>query len=131
MYDWRHYISLLERKPGALRNGAPFKTMPEPLQHLQAHLLRHPGGDRVMAQVLMAITLHGLDDVLVAVELALQSGRVSADHVLNVLARLKELQAVQSLPDATLPSLTLIEPPQADVSRYDRLRQPQENDHVQ
>jgi len=36
----------------------------------------------------MAITLHGLDDVLVAVELALQSGRVSADHVLNVLARL-------------------------------------------
>ena len=131
LYDWRHYISLLERKPGALRNGAPFKTMPEPLQHLQAHLLRHPGGDRVMAQVLMAITLHGLDDVLVAVELALQSGRVSADHVLNVLARLKEPQAVQSLPDATLPSLTLIEPPQADVSRYDSLRQPQENDHVQ
>ena len=131
LYDWRHYISLLERKPGALRNGAPFKTMPEPLQHLQAHLLRHPGGDRVMAQVLMAITLHGLDDVLVAVELALQSGRVSADYVLNVLARLKEPQAVQSLPDATLPSLTLIEPPQADVSRYDRLRQPQENDHVQ
>jgi len=51
LYDWRHYVSLLERKPGALRNGAPFKTMPEPLQHLQAHLLRHPGGDRVMAQV--------------------------------------------------------------------------------
>ena len=60
--------------------------MQEPLQHLQAHLLRHHGGDRVLAQVLMAIPLHGLDDVLVAVELALQSGRVSADHVLNVLA---------------------------------------------
>ena len=131
LYDWRHYVSLLERKPGALRNGAPFKTMPEPLQHLQAHLLRHPGGDRVMAQVLMAITLHGLDDVLVAVELALQSGRVSADHVLNVLARLKEPQAVQSLPEAALPSLTLHEPPQADVSRYDSLRQSQEDDHVQ
>ena len=130
LYDWRHYVSLLQRKPGALRNGAPFKTMPEPLQHLQAHLLRHPGGDRVMAQVLMAITLHGLDDVLVAVELALQSGRVSADHVLNVLARLKEPQAVQSLPEAALPSLTLQEPPQADVSRYDRLRQIQEGDHV-
>jgi hypothetical protein len=105
--------------------------MPEPLQHLQAHLLRHPGGDRVMAQVLMAITLHGLDDVLIAVELALQSGRVSADHVLNVLARLKEPQAVKSLPDATLPLLMLQEPPQADVSRYDRLRQPLEDDHVQ
>ena len=41
--------------------------------------------------------MHGLDDVLVAVELALQSGRVSADHVLNVLARLKEPEAVHSL----------------------------------
>lgn len=131
LYDWRHYVSLLQRKPGALRNGAPFKTMPEPLQQLQAHLLRHPGGDRVMAQVLMAITLHGLDDVLVAVELALQSGRVSADHVLNVLARLKEPEAVQSLPQALLPALTLQEPPQADVLRYDLLLQPQEDDHVQ
>lgn len=74
---------------------------------------------------------HGLDDVLVAVELALQSGRVSADHVLNVLARLKEPATVQSLPQAMLPALTLQEPPQADVSRYDLLRQTQEDDHVQ
>jgi hypothetical protein len=56
---------------------------------------------------------------------------VSADHVLNVLARLKEPQAVQSLPEAALPLLTLQEPPQADVSRYDSLRQSQEDDHVQ
>jgi hypothetical protein len=27
LYDWQHYISLLERKPGGLRNGAPFETM--------------------------------------------------------------------------------------------------------
>lgn len=47
-YDWRHYITLVERKPGALRNGAPFATMPQPLQLLQRHLLKHPGGDRVM-----------------------------------------------------------------------------------
>jgi hypothetical protein len=25
-YDWQHYIPLVERKPGALRNGAPFPT---------------------------------------------------------------------------------------------------------
>lgn len=122
VYDWRHYVSLLERKPGALRNGAPFKTMPEPLQQLQTHLLRHAGGDRVMAQVLTSITLHGLDDVLVAVELALQSGRVSADHVLNVLARLKEPTMSTTLTAAEVSALTLHEPPQADVSRYDQLR---------
>ena len=51
--------------------------------------------------------------------------------MLNVLARLKEPAAVQSLPQASLPALILQEPPQADVSRYDLLRQPQEDDHVQ
>jgi hypothetical protein len=51
-YDFTHYIDLIERKPGALRNGAPFAQMPEPLLRLQRHLLKHPGGDRVMAQVL-------------------------------------------------------------------------------
>jgi hypothetical protein len=34
-YDWQHYIPLLQRKPGALRNGAPFADMPEPLQRLR------------------------------------------------------------------------------------------------
>ena len=33
-YDFRHYISLIERKHGALRNGAPFADMPEPLRVL-------------------------------------------------------------------------------------------------
>jgi len=126
-YDWRHYISLLERKPGALRNGAPFRDMPEPLLELQRQLLRHPGGDRIMVQVLVAVTLHGLEAVLVAVELALQSGRVSADHVLNVLARLKE--EVTPIPPLGIQHLALVEPPKADVHRYDRLRQ--EGDHVQ
>lgn len=132
LYDWTHYISLVERKPGALRNGAPFKTMPEPLQELQRQLLRHAGGDRIMAQVLSAVIMHGLEAVLVAVELALQSGRVSAEHVLNVLSRLKEsrpgIESAQT-------GLMLAEPPQANVLRYDRLRTIQQDqpeaDHVQ
>ena len=118
-YDWQHYIGLVQRKPGALRNGAPFKTMPAPLQELQRQLLKNPGGDRVMAQVLSAVPLHGVEAVLVAVELALQAGRVSGEHVLNTLSRLKEpctmVAAVQT-------SLTLQVPPQANTSRYDGLR---------
>ncbi len=128
LYDWTHYISLIERKPGALRNGAPFKTMPEPLQQLQRQLLKHPGGDRVMAQVLTAVTLHGLEAVVVAVELALQSGRVSAEHALNVLSRLKEQR--HNAADVQT-GLVLTEPPEADVHRYDRLRVNQEDSHVQ
>ncbi len=122
LYDWMHYIALIERKPGALRNGAPFKTMPEPLQELQHQLLRHSGGDRVMAQVLMGVSLHGLEAVLVAVELALQSGRVSAEHVLNLLSRLKE-QRTPEPPVATM--LTLSTPPLANLQRYDALRNAQ------
>ena len=118
-YYWQHYIGLVQRKPGALRNGAPFKTMPAPLQELQRQLLKNPGGDRVMAQVLSAVPLHGVEAVLVAVELALQAGRVSGEHVLNTLSRLKEpctmVAAVQT-------PLTLQVPPQANTSRYDGLR---------
>jgi hypothetical protein len=66
-YDWQHYIPLVQRKPGALRNGAPFADMPAPLLRLKQGLLRHAGGDRVMAQVLAAVPTAGLPAVLVAV----------------------------------------------------------------
>lgn len=67
-YDWQHYVSLIERKPGALRNGAPFADMPAPLQALRALLLKREGGDRVMAKVLAAVPQHGLGAVIVAAE---------------------------------------------------------------
>ncbi|RTL47055.1 MAG: IS21 family transposase [Burkholderiales bacterium] len=120
-FNWQHYIALVETKPGALRNGAPFKTMPEVLQTLQRHLLRHAGGDRVMTQVLAAVPVHGLDAVLVAAELALEAGRPSAEHVLNVLARLKEGLPIAALPHMGTPALR--EEPRADVHRYDQLRE--------
>jgi transposase len=45
-YDWQHDLPLIERKPGALRNGAPFTDLPEPLQRLRGLLLKRAGGDR-------------------------------------------------------------------------------------
>ena len=90
-YDWRHYVPLLERKLGALRIGAPFAELPEPLKGMRRTLLRETGGDRVMAKILALVAGAGLDAALVAVELALEgrplSGRVSVEHVINVLAR--------------------------------------------
>nr|WP_269106534.1 IS21 family transposase [Massilia sp. TS11] len=118
-YDWLHYVPLVIRKPGALRNGAPFHTMPDVLQTLQRHLLRHEGGDRVMAQVLAAIGLHGLEAVLVAAECAIEAGRPSAEHVLNVLNRLKDGAAPT---ETVITPLQLREEPRADVDRYERLR---------
>lgn len=118
-YDWLHYVPLIERKPGALRNGAPFEDMPPPLVKLQAALLRRERqeGCRLMAKVLAAVPAHGLEAVLVAVELVLESGVHSAEHVLNVLARLNQ----QSLPPRVETNLTLNEELVADTARYDSL----------
>jgi hypothetical protein len=72
-----------------------------------------------MAKVLTAVTLHGLEPVLVAVELALQAGRVSGEHVLNILLRLQEpTMQVQELQT----TIELTEPSKADIHRYDSLR---------
>ncbi len=128
-YDWQHYIPLLQRKPGALRNGAPFADLPEALQRLRRGLLRQSGGDRVMAQVLAIVPTAGLDAVIVAAELAMESappsGRVSVEHVLNVLNRL----AAPAAPASAQTSLQVATPPLANTARYDRLRG-QEVDHA-
>ncbi|MCC7059245.1 MAG: IS21 family transposase [Burkholderiaceae bacterium] len=131
-YDWQHYVPLVQRKPGALRNGAPFVDLPAPLQQLRRALLREEGGDRIMAQVLAIVPEAGLDAVLVAVELALESappsGRVSVEHVRNVLARLNAAPRPANVDTA----LRVATPPQADTARYDRLRAPacEEADHA-
>ena len=117
-YDWQHYIPLVERKPGALRNGAPFGDLPAPLQRLRQGLLRRAGGDRVLAQVLAAVPTAGLEAVLVAVELVLESGALSAEHVLNVVARL----TAGPPPECAETSLQLKQAPLANTGRYDRLR---------
>ncbi|MEZ5608816.1 MAG: IS21 family transposase [Burkholderiaceae bacterium] len=128
-YDWRHYIPLVQRKPGALRNGAPFMELPAPLQRLRHALLRQDGGDRLMAKVLALVPEAGLEAVLVAVELALEgappSGRLSAEHVVNVLARLHAPER----PANAATALRALTPPLADTARYDRLRR-MEADHA-
>lgn len=117
-YDWQHYIALVQRKPGALRNGAPFADMPEPLLRLRQGLMRHDGGDRIMAQVLNCVLSHGLEEVLVAVELVIESGVLSTEHVLNVLARLN----APPIPQTVESSLPLKDAPVANTGRYDSLR---------
>ena len=121
MYDWQHYIPLLTIKPGSLRNGAPFIEMPEVLRRLQHHLLKREGGAKEMASILATVPIHGLDEVLIAVELAFEAGNPSSQHVMNILSRLKPHPAFDELHDVLVPQL--IVPAQANVERYDRLWQ--------
>ena len=97
----------------------PFADMPTPFAMLAAALRRRERhlGDRVMAKVLATVPAHGLEAVLVAVELVLESGMHSAEHVLNVLARLNQ----EGMPAQVETSLMLTEEPLADTARYDSL----------
>ena len=121
VYDWRHYLAVIQRKPGALRNGAPFAEMPEAFRRLQAQLLRRPGGDREMVDVLALVLQHDEAAVLCAVELALEEGVATKTHVLNVLHRLLDTKTTAEAIDAPQ-ALVLRQEPRADMERYDALR---------
>lgn len=66
----------------------------------------------------MAEPSAGLEAVLVAVELVIESGALSAEHILNVVARLSAAPA----PDSIETTLQLTQAPLANTSRYDSLR---------
>lgn len=121
IYDWRHYLAVVQRKPGALRNGAPFVEMPEAFRRLQSLMLRKPGGDQEMVDILSLVLHHDEQAVLCAVEMALEAGVPTKTHVLNLLHRLVDGKPTDQ-PDVTPPSaLALSKEPEANVSRYDGL----------
>jgi len=122
VYDWRHYLAVIQRKPGALRNGAPFTEMPNAFRQLQSHLLKRPGGDREMAEILALVLQHDEQAVLCAVELALEAGVPTKTHILNLLHRLVDGKTDRSASYETPQRLLLRQEPKANVERYDALR---------
>ena len=122
VYDWRHYLAVVQRKPGALRNGAPFVELPEAFRTLQQHLLKKPGGDREMVDILALVLQHDEDAVLLAVEMALETGVPTKTHVLNLLHRLVDGKSIVPPTIDAPQALMLTNEPQANVERYDALR---------
>lgn len=124
IYDPWHYLPVLKRKPGALRNGAPFKdwALPPAIERVRRRLAGHADGDRQMVGILTAITSDGVDAVEAACSEALIGGAVSCDVVLNILTRQRQPPAPLNIvtPDA----LRLRHEPRADCARYDSLRRP-------
>ena len=122
IYDPWHYLPVLVRKPGALRNGAPFKDwdLPPALAQVRAKLTAYPDGERQFVKVLGAVLDHGLAAVEVACEEALEAGIASGDVILTVLARQRQPAPPPSIttPDA----LRLKCEPVADCGRYDSIR---------
>lgn len=80
IYDWRHYVGVLLKKPGAVEHTRFFRQMPE---RWQALLMQTKGQERKSAlQLLYEIVQDGntqlCDDAL---ELAAENGRTDADSI--------------------------------------------------
>ncbi len=123
VYDPWHYVPVLAHKPGAWRNGAPFKdwVLPASIEKTRRRLGSATDGGRQMVSILTAVLSDGLPAVEAACAEALREGVCSADIVLNILARQREPRSpitVLNTPQA----LRLRVEPTADCSRYDSLR---------
>ena len=122
IYDPWHYVPVLARKPGALRNGAPFKdwVLPTALDRVRRKLAGSDDGDRQMVKILAAVLTDGLLAVEAACLQALSEGVHSADVVINILTRRRDPGPAATImtPDA----LRLCHTPVADCARYDQLR---------
>jgi hypothetical protein len=121
-YDPWHYVPVLTRKPGALRNGAPFKDWPLPsgLERVRRKLKGSDDGDRQMVAILSAVLSDGLAAVEAACREALDQGVHSADVIINILARKRD--PGPSMTIMTPEALQLRHAPMADCTRYDSLR---------
>lgn len=121
IFDPWHYLPILERKPGALRNGAPFKgwDLPDELVRTRAALERFPDWDRQFVSILCAIPTYGLAAVAYACDQALGMKTMSKDVVLNLLHR--EIEEEEDSPIVLPHRLLLRQEPVADCGRYDAL----------
>ena len=122
IYDPWHYVPVLARKPGALRNGAPFKdwVLPAALERVRRKLRGADDGDRQMVAILASVLSDGLGAVEAACAEALENGVCSASVIINILARTRDPAPPVTIvtPDA----LKLRHAPVADCARYDSLR---------
>jgi len=118
-----HYLPILERKPGALRNGVPFLDwdLPTSIRQVRDRILKQPKGDRAFVELLMMARDVGLEVLEVACELVLDGTVVSAPIVMNEMRRLVApgLPIMLNVPDM----LKLHIEPLADCGRYDHLRE--------
>src|ERR1700712_3834223 len=107
VFDPWHYVPILARKPGALRNGAPFKdwVLPAGLERVRRKLAGVDDGDRQMVAILTTVLSDGLPAIEAACNEALLENVHSADVILNILARRRE--TVVPLPIMTPDALRL------------------------
>src|SRR5258705_4887272 len=122
VYNPWHYVPVLARKPGPLRNRAPFKdwVLPAAIERVRRKLANADDGKRQMDDIINAVLTDGLTAVQATCAEPISPGALSAEVVLNILARQRDPAPPANI--LTPAALTLRHAPIADCARYDILR---------
>lgn len=116
-----HYVPLLERKPGALRDGAPFIDwqLPEAMHRIKDHYMKGKGGDRDFVDLLLLAQDHGVDVVGTACDLAVEQNTLRLPAIINLINQLIEPVIAPVEQSYAYPKLTIR--PEANCKRYETL----------
>ena len=119
IYNPWHYVPALIRKPGALRNGAPFKellaTLPEPIQAMRHKLIANKAAEKDFIHILLSITKFGIDKVSDACSKVIALGSCSLELIKN------HLEPSTTIPIKSDIYIELMAAPSADCSIYDKV----------
>ena len=123
--DWRHYVSVLARKPGAVPFAAALKNsdLPPAFEQFRQGLCTHlPDGNRAFVQLLQLALAHPLPLVTQAVEQALACRAFHVEAVTHLLEQALAPSAVPPPLDPTRhPSLPVVTLPPVSLAAYDQL----------
>ncbi len=119
IYNPWHYVPALERKPGALRNGAPFKDLmnllPSAFSRIRHGLESYKDSDKQFVAILVLVNKYGLEKVTNACNQAIVTGGCSVKLVEQYL------QPVAQITQQETEFIQLQNPPDEDCSIYSEL----------
>ena len=119
IYNPWHYVPALERKPGALRNGAPFKDLmnllPPVFATIRHRLENYKDNDKQFVTILLLVNKHGLEKVTNACNQVITAGGSSAQLVEQYLQPIAQIASQEN------EFIQLQNPPDGDCSIYSEL----------
>jgi len=112
-----HHVPLLDRKPGALRDGAPFADwrLPDAMHRIGEHCMAGKGGDREFVDLLLPARDHGIEVVETACEPAVEQDTLRLPAIIDPIHRLEEPVMAPSMDVHPQPTLR----PEADCRRHE------------
>lgn len=129
-YEWGkqifnpyHYLSALARKPGAFRDGKPFKNwiLPDIFNQYRRLLSeKYPDGDRYFVRTLILLKDYSLPEVTETLKAAVSQGVLGDSYVLALLKQKREPEVEHTVVSVRV-ELSKYRAPERPLSEYDTL----------